>query len=73
MPDRGKRRGARPSVVAADEDDVGMSLGHTGCHGSHAGFGHQLHGNPGLRIHILEVVDELREILNGVDVVVRRG
>ena len=69
---RGDRRGAGAAVVAADQDDVGMRLGHARRHRSHARFRHQLDGNPGLRIHVLEVVDELRQVLDGIDIVVRR-
>ena len=49
-----------------------MSLGHARRHGPHARFGHQLDGNPGLRIHVLEVVDELRQVLDGINIMVRR-
>ena len=37
-----------------------------------AELGHELHRNRRLRIGIFEVVDQLRQILDGVDVVVRR-
>ena len=33
---------------------------------------HQLHVHPGLRVGVLQVVDQLRQILDRVDVVVRR-
>src|SRR3979490_2245927 len=36
-----------------------------------AHFGHQLHTNTGLWIDVLEVVDELRQVLDGIDVVMR--
>ena len=49
-----------------------MRLGDARGHGSHAHFGDQLHGNARARIGVLQVVDELRQIFDGIDVVVRR-
>ncbi len=67
-----ERRGAGAAVVAGDEDDVGVRFGDARGDGADAGFGDELHADLGARVHFLEVVDELREILDGVDVVVRR-
>ena len=72
MPDRADRRSAGPAVVSADQNHVGVSLGHAGRHRSHAHFRHQLHRNPRPRIGVLQVVNELRQILDRIDVVVRR-
>ena len=66
-----ERRGARPAVVARDQDHVRVRLGHARRHGPHAHLGHELHADPGLVVRVLEVVDELLEVLDGVDVVVR--
>ncbi len=49
-----------------------MSFGNAGGDRAHADFGNQLHGDASLRIHILQVVNQLREIFDRVDVVVRR-
>ena len=65
-------RGARSAVVAADEDDVRVRLGHAGRDRPDPGLGDELHADPGLRVRVLQVVDQLGEILDGVDVVVRR-
>ena len=70
--ERGQRRGAGAAVVAGDEHDVGVGLGHAGRHRAHADLGHQLDVDPGPRVGRLEVVDELGDVLDGVDVVVRR-
>jgi hypothetical protein len=51
---------------------VGARLGDAGGHGAHAHFRHQLHGDAGARIDVLQVVDQLRQILDRIDVVVRR-
>src|SRR5690606_14371204 len=70
--DRGQRRSAGAAVVAGDGDQVGVGLGHAGGNGADAGFRHQLDRYQRLRIDLLEVVDQLRQILDRVDVVVRR-
>mmetsp|Transcript_6889 Transcript_6889/g.18757 ORF Transcript_6889/g.18757 Transcript_6889/m.18757 type:complete len:1126 (+) Transcript_6889:86-3463(+) len=72
--DGGEGRGARAAVAAGDLDDVGVSLGDAGRDCADARLAHELHGNLSLGVHHVQVVDELREILDGVDVVVgRRG
>ncbi len=70
--DGAERRCAGAAVVAGDEHNIGMRLGDAGGDRAHTGFGNQLDGNARLRIHVLQVVDQLREIFDGVDVVVRR-
>ena len=66
----GRRAGA--AVVAGDGDVIGFGLGHTGRHRAHADLRHQLHADRGLRIGVLEVVDQLRQVLDRIDVVMRR-
>ena len=51
---------------------VGMGLGHPGGHGAHPDLGHQLHRDACPGIDVLQVVDELGQIFNRVDVVMRR-
>ena len=68
----GERRGAGAPVVAGDEHHVRMGLGHPGGHRADPHLGHQLHVDPGRRVGRLQVVDELGDVLDGVDVVVRR-
>ena len=65
-------RGARAAVVTRDQHDVGMCLRHAGGDRADAGLGHQLDVHPRLRVGVLQVVDQLGEILDRVDVVVRR-
>ena len=68
----GRFRGrARPAGVAADEDDVAVSLGYAGCDGADPGLGHELDVDAGLGVGVLEVMYELGEVLDGVDIVVR--
>ena len=70
--ERGERAGAGAAVVAGDEHHVGLGLRHAGGHRAHADLGHQLHVDAGRRVGVLQVVDELLEVLDRVDVVVRR-
>jgi hypothetical protein len=72
MFDRTERRGARAAVVARDQDDIGLGLGHTGGDRPDARLGHQLHRHPGVRIDLFQVVDQLGQILDRIDVVMRR-
>ncbi len=65
-------RGARAAVMAGDHHVVALALGHAGRDRAHAHFGDELDRDVGVRRHVLQVVDELREILDRVDVVVRR-
>ena len=65
-------RVSRSPVVAGNEDHVGLALGHAGGNGAHAHFRNQLHRDPRIGVRALQVVDELGEVLDGIDVVVRR-
>ena len=67
-----ERARARAAAIAGDQHHVGMRLGHARGHRPHADFGHQLHRNPRPRIDVLQIVDQLRQILDGVNIVVRR-
>ena len=71
--DRREGRGARAAVVARNQDDVGVRLGDAGGDRAHAGFGDELDADLGAGIDLLQVVDELGQILDRIDVVVRRG
>ena len=70
--ERGQRAGAGAAVVAADQDDVAVGLGHARRHRAHAHLGHQLDADPRPRVAVLEVVDQLGQVFDRVDVVVRR-
>ncbi|CRR03539.1 hypothetical protein PAERUG_E5_London_17_VIM_2_12_12_05776 [Pseudomonas aeruginosa] len=70
--DRGDRRGTGTAVVAGDGDQVRIGLGHAGGDGADARLGYQLHRYQRLRVDLLEVEDQLRQVFDGVDVVVRR-
>ena len=69
---RCQRRGAGTAVVPGDEHHVGVCLGHARCNGAHAVLGDQLDVHARRRVRVLQVVDQLSKVLDGVDVVVRR-
>ncbi len=68
----GERRGAGAAVVPGNQDDVGIGFGHARGDGAHAGLGDELDADLGAGVDLLEVIDELREILDAVNIVVRR-
>jgi len=61
-----------PLVGPRDLDHVRVGLRHARGDGADAGRGHQLHGDLGVRADVVQIVDELREVLDAVDVVVGR-
>ncbi len=70
--DRADRRSTGPAVVAGDGDQVGTGLDHAGGDRTHAGMADQLHRHQRGRVDLLEVVDQLRQVFDRIDVVVRR-
>ena len=48
------------------------ALCNTGCYGSHTCFRYQLDGDSCSGVGVLQVVDQLCQILDGVDIVMRR-
>ena len=67
-----QRRGAGAAVVARDEHDVGVRLGHARRDGAHTYGADQLDVDAGVRVGVLQVVDQLGQVLDRIDVVVRR-
>ena len=70
--DRRPRRGARATVMTGDHHVVCLGLGDTCRHRTHADFRHQLDRHVRTRVHVLQIVDELRQIFNRIDIVVWR-
>ncbi len=70
--DRGQRRGAGAALEARDGDVVGARLGDARRDRADADLGDELHRHVGGRVDVLQVEDELRQVLDRVDVVVRR-
>src|SRR5580658_6980924 len=72
MLDGTQRRSAGAAAVSADQHDVGVGLGYAGRDRAYPDFGDQLHGDTGPRVDVFQIVDQLREIFDGVNVVMRR-
>ncbi len=70
--DRGERGGSGSAVVARDENVVGTRFRDARCDSSDADLRNELHGDARLRIRAAQVVDQLLQILDRVDVVMRR-
>ncbi len=70
--DRGEGARASAAVITGDGDEVGIGLGHAAGNGANAGFGDQFHRHQTAWVDLLDVENELGQILDGVDVVVRR-
>ncbi len=69
--DRGLRRGAGAAVVPGDDDVVGARLDDADGDCADAGLGGELDRDRGARVGGAQVVDQLLEVLDRVDVVVR--
>ena len=70
---RGQRRSAGAAFVARDRHVVGARLGDARGDRADPDFGDQLDRDPRVRVDVLQVVDQLGQILDRVDVMVRRG
>ena len=57
--------------MTRDDNVVRVGFGYSGGNGANAAFGNQLDANGSARIYPLEVEDQLRQIFDGVNVVVR--
>ena len=67
-----ERRRAGAAVVAGDEHHVRVRLGDAGGDGADADFGDELHADARVAVGVLQVVNQLRQIFDGINVVVRR-
>ena len=61
-----------PPLCPAIDDVVGVGLGDASGNRAYSQLRDQLHADGRARVDALEVVDELREVFNAVDVVMRR-
>src|SRR5439155_4501138 len=67
-----ERRRAGTPVVAADGNDVRTSFGDAGGDDADTGARNEFYADARARVNGAEIVDELREIFDAVNVVVRR-
>ncbi len=72
MPDGIARSSARAAVMARNQNLVSSALSYTGGNGAYARLGAQLDRNARARVGVLEVKNQLSQVLNGVNIVVRR-
>ena len=72
MGERSERRGAGAAFKAGNGDMVGTALGDTRRHGADAHFRHQLDRNTRFLVGAFQVADQLRQIFDGINVVMRR-
>ncbi len=69
--DRADRAGTGAAVMAGHGDQIGASLDHAGGNRADAGMRHQLHRHQRGRVDLLEVVDQLGQVFDRIDVVMR--
>mmetsp|Transcript_43010 Transcript_43010/g.103697 ORF Transcript_43010/g.103697 Transcript_43010/m.103697 type:complete len:278 (-) Transcript_43010:2611-3444(-) len=72
MLDPGPPGGAGAAVIPRNEDVIRLALGDTCCNDAHSDFRHQLHTHIRSGVGVLQIEDQLGQILDGVNVVVRR-
>lgn len=70
--DTGPARGTSATIVTRDQDMISLSLSNTRSNNTNANLRNQLDRNPRSGVRALEVVNKLFQILNGIDIVVRR-
>lgn len=70
--DGGLGRCAGAAIKPGDQHDIGVGLGDSSGDRADADLGYQLDADPRFPVGILQVVDQLRQVFNGVDVVAGR-
>ena len=70
--DAGERRRAGTAGIAGNQNVIGKTLGHAGRDRADAHFGDELHAHPRRRVAVLQIVDELLEILDRINIMMRR-
>ena len=68
----GERRCPRTAGISANQNFIGVSLRNTRRDGPNPDFRHKLNGHGGIRIRVFQIEDELGQVLNGIDIMVRR-
>ena len=72
MLERVQWAGSGAAIVSGNKDHIGLGFGNTCSYRSHTKLAHELDVNPGPAVGPLQVENKLLEVLDGVDVVVRR-
>ena len=66
------RSRAGSAVKSRDQNNPGPGLCDAGGYRSHPGLGNKLNGDSGILIGVLQIIDQLCQILNGINIMVRR-
>ena len=66
------RCGACAAVITGDQDDLGAGLGDTGGDGPDPGLGDQLDIDPGVAVCVFQVINQLGQVLDGINIVMGR-
>ena len=61
------------AVIAGHQNDLCAAFGNTGGNGADTGLADQLDVDVSVAVGVLQIVDQFCQILDGVDIVVRRG
>ena len=72
MVDGSTRRSTGTAVITADKHNIGTGLNYTGSNRTDTHLTYQLDADAGTRISILQVVNQLGQIFNRIDIMMRR-
>ena len=72
MFDRRERRCPCTAIVASDDQVIGLGFSDASRDGANANLRTQLDADSGFRVGILQVMDQLSDILDRINIVVRR-
>ena len=70
--DRAFRSRAGTSVISGDQDNLGTCFGNAGSYSSHSCLRNKFYGNTRIFIGIFQVIDQLGQILDRINIVMRR-
>ncbi len=59
------------AIMAGNQDHVGLGLGDTGGNGADAGTRDQFHTDAGVRVDLFQIINQLGQILDRINIVVR--
>ena len=66
------RRRAGTTVITRDQDHPRTGFRHTSCHGADARLRHQFHRYPRIPVGVFQVIDQLCQIFDGINIMMRR-
>ena len=58
--------------MSCDHDVIRLGLGNACGNGAHTNLRHQFHTDIGFGVHVFQVVNELRQVFDGIDIMVGR-